>query len=369
MDHISLVFHAQNTVRLEQCSKPVGADGQLLVRNAFSMISPGTELSLFTGAHVGFSDPEITWARYPLEPGYAAVGRVEEGTESFAAGGQRPRKGDWLLHYGTHSNRTVLDPERQLWVPLSQHEVSDFSDESDPDTLMPYLLVRFAQIAATAVLAQVRPPENVLVFGAGIVGNLCAQLFSRVAGVKNVLLVDLSPRRLAIARSCGIAHAVVPDDLDDLLAELRIDVDTVVEATGSPVVVQTALTRVAVGGQVLLLGSTKGEVDLNVYKLIHRKLVSLVGCHESLLPVTAGGMIRRPIWEPTDTAIPAWLRARSHQEMASALTDCMRNGELIAKPFIQRIVNPGDAQAVYEQLRDDPDEYLGVVLDWRAAER
>lgn len=369
MDQISLVIQRENTVSLERRSSPVCADGQLLVRNEFSMISPGTELSLFTGAHVGFSDPEITWARYPLEPGYAAIGRVSEGIGSFDTAGKGLRKGDWILHYGTHSNLTVLDPENHLWVALPQKELSDIVDEDQPDTHLPYLLVRFAQIAATAVFAQVRPPESVLVFGAGIVGNLCAQLFSRVPGVKNVLLVDLSPRRLAIARACGISRAVVPDDLDGILAELPHGVDTVVEATGSPVVVRHALTRVAVGGQVLLLGSTKGEVDINVYKLIHRKLVSVVGCHETLLPVKAGGTVRRPIWEPTRATIPTWLRARSHQEIAAALADCIESGDLIVKPFIQRVVNPRDAQTVYQQLRDKPDEYLGVALDWRAVER
>ncbi len=72
---------------------------EVLVRNRLGLLSPGTELAVFTGSHRGF-DVEDHWARYPYYPGYAALGIVE-------AVGERVRAftpGDRVLHQGNHAN-------------------------------------------------------------------------------------------------------------------------------------------------------------------------------------------------------------------------------------------------------------------------
>lgn len=365
MEQVGVVFRGKDVAVLERCSIEGVSAGSVLVRNHFSMISPGTELSLFTGAHVGFSDPEITWARYPLQPGYAAVGEVIAEGRFESASSPRPSTGDWVLHYGTHANLTPVDPRSALWVRLPYADGTSEDGSDLPVSRLRYLLVRFAQIAATAVLAQVRSPRNVLIFGAGIVGNLCAQLFQNVPGVERVFLVDLSRSRIEIARRCGVRDAYEVGEADQQITAISGGVDTIVEATGSPRVVAQALDRVAIGGQVLLLGSTRGQVELNVYKMIHRKLVSLVGCHETLLPVKPDGAVRRPIWELEGEGGPAWLRPRSHEEIATRLADAIFSGSLVVDPFLDKIVKPEEVQGAYEQLRDEPDRYLGVIIDWR----
>jgi len=47
--------------------------------------------------------------------------------------------------------------------------------------------------------------RNVVVSGAGTIGNLVAQ-FAKARGARKVLITDISGRRLAIARECGIEH-------------------------------------------------------------------------------------------------------------------------------------------------------------------
>ena len=49
--------------------------------------------------------------------------------------------------------------------------------------------------------------KNVVVTGAGMIGNLVAQ-FAIAKGAKNVLISDISDEKLAIARKCGIMHTV-----------------------------------------------------------------------------------------------------------------------------------------------------------------
>ena len=50
----------------------------ILVKNFFSLISPGTELAFYTGTHIGLKDPKNSWASFPFFPGYASIGIVEQ---------------------------------------------------------------------------------------------------------------------------------------------------------------------------------------------------------------------------------------------------------------------------------------------------
>ena len=63
--------------------------------------------------------------------------------------------------------------------------------------------------------------KNVVVSGAGAIGNLVAQ-FCKERGAKNVLITDVSDLRLAVARECGIEHTlnVSKRSLKEAAAEL-----------------------------------------------------------------------------------------------------------------------------------------------------
>lgn len=63
--------------------------------------------------------------------------------------------------------------------------------------------------------------KNVVVSGAGAIGNLVAQ-FCKARGAKNVLITDVSDLRLAVARECGIEHTlnVSKRSLKEAAAEL-----------------------------------------------------------------------------------------------------------------------------------------------------
>ena len=140
---------------------------------------------------------------------------------------------------------------------------------------------------------------------------------------------DLSETRMGIARRCGLSS-------DDGEAVPR----TVVDATGAPRVVNTALGRVATAGQVILLGSTRGTVEINVYKMVHRKAVVLSGAHETVLG------------------------DRAEKVLAESL-ELLAGGVLKTEPLMTHTIRPDALPGVYEQLRANPEEYLGVHVDWR----
>lgn len=332
MDCTQLVFLEPYRTALERCSIEIERNSQGIVRNDFTLISPGTEGALFSGTHIGFSDPDIAWARYPLKPGYAATGVVVDAASDCAV-----RPGDRVLYYGPHASHGILDTESMIWAKL-------------PATgdARPYLLARFAQIAYSAIASLRHSPRSVVVFGAGIVGNLCAQLLAKLPGVGSVGILDLSDRRLQTARECGIPGARNRDDLSG-------PPDTVVEATGAPSVVNEALSCVGPRGQVLLLGSSRGTVEINVYKMVHRKLVSLIGAHESVLPVKG----------PRPEDLGPWVRWTTQQEAADGLIGMIEEGDLVVGPFIQTEIPPEGIQDALRNLLEHPNEYLGVFVRWR----
>ncbi|MBN2860127.1 MAG: hypothetical protein JXK93_07695 [Sphaerochaetaceae bacterium] len=284
-------------------------EGQALIQNQVSLLSPGTELALYMRTHVGFDDPEISWARYPIEAGYASVGLVTDSRNPSLKAGQQ------VMHYGAHADFTVVDSSI-TYCPVPDH--------LDPETAV---FSRFAQIAYSSLLATARAPGEVLVYGAGIVGNLAAQWFTGES--THARITDLNETRLEMAKQCG---------LDTELSE-ETTYNTIVEATGSPAVVNAALRRLKRHGQLILLGSTRGTVDINLYKHVHRNLVSICGAHETI-------------------------QGESVKKILSQSLDKLASNDLIVKPLVTHRIKPEQIALTYEQLIQNPGEYTGVLVHW-----
>ena len=329
----SLNFIAPCKIDILEESIPSPRAGEVLIENELSLISPGTELALFTGTHVGFKDPDIPWAKFPLLPGYAVTGKVVETGEGYSL-----TAGERVMYYGPHSSHGILKPESECWARISEQE-----EENS-------LFGRFAQISATVPYLAREKKGNVLVFGAGLIGNFCAQLFA-MDGSRKVISADLSDRRLSLASDCGIPYAVNSgkEDLNTYIDKVTEGegVDIIVEATGVPQLVGQALELVNVLGAVYLLGSSRGDVTVNAYKHIHRKGVSLIGAHESVVGLLEKGRSSNPDQETL-------------QRMAGYLAD----GSLKTSGMITHRIVPEQSEEFYNHLLDDRDNYLGVVIDW-----
>ena len=307
----TLVFEDRGRAAFVDRELPEPSDGEFLVRNSVSLVSPGTELALFTGTHVGFADPDITWAAYPLDIGYASAGRVIRSRHAGFPEGAR------VVHYGTHASLSLVGPTTMT------HIVPEGLDEKTA------CFGRFAQIAYSAAAACTRNFGTVAVYGAGIVGNLAAQWFG-ILGADAVTIRDLSPERRETAARCGLAveSGAAPEPSD-----------TVVEATGVPAVVNEALERAAVGGQVVLLGSTRGTAEIKVYKLIHRKALVLSGAHETVLGNRAEAVLGESL-------------------------DRLASGDLTVGPMMTHVIGPDDLPGIYDRILASPGEYLAVHVDW-----
>lgn len=166
---------------------PVPAPGQLRIEAACSLVSPGTELHYIERAHA-------TGERLPL--GYCSSGWVESvapGSEGFAPGDRVIAMG-W--GYAWHAE-VVCVPYR-LCVRVPEE--------------VPFERAVFANLAATALhavhRAELEPEDEVLVVGAGLVGQLVSQV-ARVTA-RRVLLADRVESRLATAGALGLTPVEVP---------------------------------------------------------------------------------------------------------------------------------------------------------------
>ncbi|MBA2482320.1 MAG: zinc-binding alcohol dehydrogenase [Planctomycetes bacterium] len=321
---------APGQVRMAIRTIPDPAPGVLLVRNQLSLVSPGTELAWFCGTHPTLS--AASPSTFPRYPGYTSVGMVVATGGTGGTGGTVPgfAVGDRVFHCGSHADWTLVDPSCDQVLPLPP--ACDAHDA---------LLAHIAQIAATAT-AVARPSPTVAVYGAGLVGILAAQWFM-LAGSR-VVVIDVNQARRQHALDCGIPHAADPSQ--SVARILGEDPACVVEATGDPQVIARALELVARRGEVILLGSPRGRVDLDAYELVHRRGARLIGAHASVLPPVAddGGA--------------------SHRALILESLTAFADGRLKRGRLISRTIAPGELQSAYEGLVRDKDRWLGVVIDW-----
>ena len=126
--------------------------------------------------------------------------------------------------------------------------------------------------SAVGAHATSRPRElkgkNVIVSGAGTIGNLIAQ-FAQARGAKKVVITDVSDYRLAKARECGIAHT-----LKDLFGDEGYQVGF--EVAGVEVSVRSLMETIEKGGDVIIVGVHAKDPQISMFYLGEHEL-NLIG--------------------------------------------------------------------------------------------
>jgi threonine dehydrogenase-like Zn-dependent dehydrogenase len=118
--------------------------------------------------------------------------------------------------------------------------------------------------------------DQVLIFGAGPVGLSFVKL-GKLFGLGWIGVVDLLPAKLEKARALGADATFTPDsaELANLVKTLGRPLDAVVDAVGSPKLINRALPLVKLGGAVCVYGvisdesitidKAKGPMNFNLY--------------------------------------------------------------------------------------------------------
>jgi threonine 3-dehydrogenase len=120
--------------------------------------------------------------------------------------------------------------------------------------------------------------EDVLVTGAGPIGIMGA-LVAQKAGARKVVITDINPYRLDLARRMGVQHVVDVghERLHDVMDRIGMTegFDVGLEMSGASAAMQQMIARLNNGGKVALLGiaPTEFAVDWNtvIFKMLHIK--------------------------------------------------------------------------------------------------
>jgi S-(hydroxymethyl)glutathione dehydrogenase/alcohol dehydrogenase len=138
-------------------------------------------------------------------------------------------------------------------------------------------------VGAVVNTAQVRPGETVVVIGCGGVGIAAIQ-GARLSGAATIVAVDTVEAKHDIARRFGATHAVTPDGLSDLTAEITggEGYDWAFDVVAIPQTLRTAWSAARRGGAVVVVGAGRMEhqVEFSPFELLFegkRILSSLFG--------------------------------------------------------------------------------------------
>lgn len=117
--------------------------------------------------------------------------------------------------------------------------------------------------------------KNVVVSGAGTIGNLVAQ-FARARGAAKVLITDISDYRLGIARECGIEGILNVDErsfetgVREFFGDSGFQVGF--EAAGVQNSLDALMANVEKGGDIVILGVYSENPTVNMYFLGEHEL-------------------------------------------------------------------------------------------------
>lgn len=124
--------------------------------------------------------------------------------------------------------------------------------------------------------------DNVVVFGIGTIGLLVVQTL-QLAGVKDVIAVDISPKKLAEAKAYGVRYTInsQEEDLEEKIKEYtnNLGADIALECAGSKITQEQCLRVIRKHGKIGYLGIAYSDVLLpeKSFENIFRRELTLKG--------------------------------------------------------------------------------------------
>lgn len=326
---------------------PVGA-GEVRLETLYSGISAGTELTAYRGSNPYLNSewdarrrlfvPGDSTHSYPLDAwGYEEVGTITEvgdGVDTGLIG---------RLVWGTWGHRSsVVRP--MTWV----------MERLMPDGLDPVagIFAKIGAIALNAVLdADIHVGETVVVFGAGVPGQIVAQL-ARLNGGR-VVSVDLLPGRRELAERLGASLTLDPaaDNVAERVRQLTENrgADVVIEMSGSYHALHEAVRTAAYSSRVVVGGFFQGAATpVLLGNEFHHNRISIIGSQISGVS-------------------PALQHRWNELRMSTTALRLVSDGQLDVTSLITHTMPAEDAPAAFEMLDASPEAALQIVLDYRAA--
>jgi (R,R)-butanediol dehydrogenase/meso-butanediol dehydrogenase/diacetyl reductase len=183
--------------------------------------------------------------------------------------------------------------------------------------------------------SRITPGDTVVVQGAGPIGLLALQ-FARAAGAGDVLVVEPSPARRRLAIELGALNAVAPDEAPEYVLDHTqgTGADVVIECSGVPRLLQTAVDLARSGGVVQLLSFLSEPATISADRWLAKEVTVVAS------------------------------NAYTHDDFRRAMT-FLADGRVQAQPLHSRTVRLDELEATLRGLSAGPSDDIKVLVDPR----
>ena len=191
MTRRSIIFTGRKTAECLTEAIPDVADGKVLVRMEYTVVSGGTERACIMGM------PNAGGANFPKRLGYCGVGHVErtgEAATAFAVGDRV------LVYHGMHSDYNLVDASQLTKV---EDDAIDSLDAA-------FVIIASMGLGGVRKL-EIELGESAMVMGLGLLGMFAVQ-FLALSGANPVIAADLNPARRKLALELGADCALDPSE-------------------------------------------------------------------------------------------------------------------------------------------------------------
>lgn len=330
-------FEKPFCVSVHEETLPTLAPDQVLVQTIVSAISAGTELLFYRGQvpatmTVDATIPALAGTlRYPLQYGYACVGRVIE-TGSQISDEWRNRL---VFSFQPHVSHLIVRVDELIPIP---------------ENISPRQAAFLPNMETAVNLVMDGAPvigENVVVLGQGIVGLLTTALLTQMP-LARLLTFDQYALRRQQSCALGATDTFDPTDAQAIQRAHAIlsshGADLIYELTGNPGALNLAIELAGFEGSIVIgswYGEKRAAIDLG--SKFHRSRLRLISSQVSTL---ASNFSAR------------WNKAR-RINVAWAMLE-----RLPFDPLITHRFPVADAARAYELLDQHPEQALQVLLEY-----
>ncbi len=344
----ALVLHAVGDLRYESIARPQPGPGAALVRIGFCGVCGSDIPRIFSKGTYHF----------PTVCGHEFAGTVEavgEGVNSVHIGDRVAvfpllwcgrcaacEKGQYVQchdydYLGSRSDggfaQYVVAPERNL-IRVPAGVSLEEAAMTEPAAVALHAVKR----VGTPIIGQ-----TVAIFGAGPIGLMVA-LWSRAMGAAQVIIFDLVPEKLELARKLGFTLALNSRAKDPVAAVNELTggdgAHLCIDGAGVPATLLQAMGTARRGGAVVLLGNPSADVTVpaNLLSQLMRREVRLLGT-----------------WNSDYSA------AGNDDDWRASLA-AMANGSLPLKPLITHSVALPEAADVLAGIKEQREFYSKVLI-------
>jgi len=274
------IMTAPGKIEFQEISIPKLNENEVLVKIMRIGVC-GSDIHVYRGEH--------PYTQYPITQGHEVSGRIEKigsKVQGFKLNDKvtiQPQVVCGRCYQCTHGNYHICDDLKVMGFQTTGAASEFFAVNSEKLIKLPsemtYEEGAMIEPCAVGVHAVLKGGDvsdfNVLVLGAGPIGNLISQT-AKALGARSVMITDLSNYRLGIAEEVGIDFTINP--LKQTLSEEIFKsfgphkADLIIECVGVNETIETAIDIARKGTDIIVVGVFADNPSINLGYIQDREL-------------------------------------------------------------------------------------------------